>query len=52
MNYCNVCDEPKNELHTCEVCSQDTCYECLVDLTYQNMIDFNCCKNCEKFNEI
>lgn len=51
MEYCHVCDKPKNGLVKCEGCDQNTCSECCVSLTIHNMIDFPFCKTCEETSE-
>lgn len=51
MNYCHVCDNPKNDLSKCEECNQDVCVECCVEYNPHNMIDFSFCKSCEELGE-
>jgi hypothetical protein len=46
MDYCHVCDKPKEELVKCEECGQDVCLGCLTERTPHNLIDFNLCKTC------
>lgn len=46
MNYCGVCDKPKEELARCNYCSQDVCLSCLASRTHLNLVDENVCKTC------
>lgn len=52
MEYiCHSCGEEGE--YKCERCEQPVCEECLMEFTYMNQIDYDCCRDCnDTYEEI